>query len=90
MEAFWKQGLPTLSTLETFRYNKEYKLILRGKVVLAEHSLPPLSILEIFRYNKEYELILERRDKKCRWHFLDAASGFHVVNVLVTPLFEGC
>lgn len=60
------------------------------EVVLAGHSLPPLSILEIFRYNKEYELILERRDKKCRWHFLDAASGFHVVNVLVAPLFEGC
>lgn len=43
--------------LETFRYNKEYKLILRGKVVLAEHSLPQLSILETFRYNKEYESV---------------------------------
>ena len=47
--------------LETFRYNKEYKLILRGKVVLAGHSLPQLSILETFRYNKEYKLILGKQ-----------------------------
>ena len=46
--------------VEIFRYNKEYKLILRGKVVLAGHSLPQLSILETFRYNKEYKLIFRK------------------------------